>query len=130
MENKQPATGPLEPKEKLTGGDGRTPSWIEETATHHRLGQTHPRGGPRPRLAYPLGDRCPFYRSLHRLSALGSSSSKDLSQWRIMEVFSEPRVTPMAQRAGFSVTNPASFDKRTGWDFFKAEDRAEFWKVY
>ena len=47
-----------------------------------------------------------------------------------MEVFSKPRVTPVASQVGFSTTFPANFDIATGWDFFNAVDRAKFWEVY
>ena len=53
----------------------------------------------------------------------------DPSSYKILELFSPPRISEAARRAGFSVTNPSNFDKETGWDFFDAQDRAQFWKV-
>ncbi len=44
----------------------------------------------------------------------------------ICELFSPPRVGPVARAAGLKKTS--SFDLRNGWDFFCARDRANFWK--
>ena len=46
-----------------------------------------------------------------------------------MELFSPPRLVPLASRAGFGSTEPSSFDQVGGWEFFRAKDRAFFWKI-
>ena len=53
----------------------------------------------------------------------------DVSSYRILELFSPPRVSTAAKKAGFSLTEPSNFDIKVGWDFFDASDRAEFWRV-
>lgn len=48
-------------------------------------------------------------------------------KYKVCELFSLPRLSALgAQDVQF--TDPPNFDKRTGWDFFNASDRAFFWK--
>jgi len=49
--------------------------------------------------------------------------------WKVCELFSPQRVTPAVKEAGFEVTEPPSFDKSEGWDFFDCSDRKTFWDV-
>ena len=49
--------------------------------------------------------------------------------YKVMELFSPPRVSERARQVGFSTTSPAAFDLKTGWNVLDAKDRAEFWKV-
>ena len=51
------------------------------------------------------------------------------ADYKIMELFSPPRVTVEAAKQGVKTTTPASFDLSEGWDFFSSSDRANFWKV-
>ena len=56
--------------------------------------------------------------------------TEDVSKYKkILEVFSPPRVSVAAKRAGFATTEPSNFDIKTGWNFFDAGHRANFWKV-
>lgn len=54
---------------------------------------------------------------------------QDVSKYKILELFSPPRVTVEARKRGFAVTEPSNFDLQTGWNFFDARDRAFFWQV-
>jgi len=47
----------------------------------------------------------------------------------ICELFSPPRVTLEAKGFGFQTTEPPAFDRETGWEFFSAQCRADFWNV-
>ena len=49
--------------------------------------------------------------------------------WKVCELFSPQRVTPAVKEAGFEVTEPPSFDKSEGWDFFDCSDRKKCWDV-
>ena len=46
----------------------------------------------------------------------------------VMEVFSPPRFVPKAKEKG--MVGAGSWDLQCGWDVFKAEDRARFWRAY
>ena len=57
-------------------------------------------------------------------------SATAMGTYKICELFSVPRLSalPEVQREGrISFTEPPNFDKETGWDFFDASDRAQFW---
>lgn len=54
---------------------------------------------------------------------------EDASQYKLPELVSPPRVTVAAERAGFAAATPSNFDIKTGWDFFDAQRRAQFWRV-
>ena len=53
----------------------------------------------------------------------------DKKTYKILELFSPPRITERARQVGFSTTSPAAFDMKTGWNVLDAKDRAEFWRV-
>ena len=57
-------------------------------------------------------------------------SATAMGTYKICELFSVPRLSalPEVQREGrISFTEQPNFDKETGWDFFDASDRAQFW---
>ena len=54
---------------------------------------------------------------------------KNKAEYKLMELFSPPRITSAAERAGFSVTSPSNFDLKTGWNVMDARDRAMFWET-
>ncbi len=58
-----------------------------------------------------------------------SSTFHNHGSYKVCELFSPPRVTPVATSKGFTATSPPAFDKTTGWDFFNAKDRACFWRM-
>lgn len=75
--------------------------------------------------------------SPHGLSSHGSRSVLqrlkkavvDKSSYKLLELFSPPRVTSEGAKQGFSTTQPAAFDKKVGWNFLDARDRAHLWEV-
>ena len=56
-------------------------------------------------------------------------ASPSRRRFKVMELFSPPRLVPFTDRAGFGKTEPSSFDRVGGWEFFQAADRAALWKV-
>ena len=62
-------------------------------------------------------------------SAMVSSADSSKKAYCICELFSPPRVTPRASKLGLRTTNPPAFDLEVGWDFFRSDHRAFFWKT-
>ena len=68
--------------------------------------------------------------SAQGLSNVRACSHGFLSQsFKIMEVFSPPRVTEMAKQRGFLTTEPPNFDLTNGWNTLHFEDRRQLWKT-
>ena len=53
----------------------------------------------------------------------------DPSSYKVLELFSPPRVSTELRARGFALTKPSNFDRSEGWNFFNPRDRASFWKV-
>ena len=49
--------------------------------------------------------------------------------FKIMELFSPPRVTRECKRFGCTTTRVPAYDLDCGWDFFLAKDRKAFWQA-
>ena len=65
-------------------------------------------------------------------SAVSLVNSEDLKPFKVMELFSPPRVTAAIQERKLRTlcaTDPMAFDLVNGWDFFNAADRKRFWTV-
>ena len=62
-------------------------------------------------------------------SFVSHGTLREWSQFKVCELFSPPRFTPVAAQAGLQTTHPAAFDLKSGWDFFNAEHRASFWQT-
>jgi len=97
---KQPASGSQEPSFSYSQGPSST--------CHRPFGPS----------SQPLGDALRF-----------CGHGKKESQYKVMELFSPPRITLEAQGRGFQTTSIPAFDLECGWDFFDARDRARFWEV-
>ncbi|CAK9058244.1 Retrovirus-related Pol polyprotein from transposon RE2 (Retro element 2) (AtRE2) [Includes: Protease RE2 [Durusdinium trenchii] len=68
--------------------------------------------------------------SAQGLSNVRACSHGFLSQsFKIMEVFSPPRVTEMAKQRGFLTTEPPNFDLTNGWNTLHFEDRRQLRKT-
>ncbi len=98
---KQPAIGSLEPSTHLSSDS--------TSSLHLPFGPS----------SQPLGD-----------ALLSCSHGKKKSDFKVMELFSPPRITLEAQARGFQTTSIPAFDNlECGWNFFDARDRARFWEV-
>ena len=50
-------------------------------------------------------------------------------KYKIVELFSPARVTPLCEEFGCTTTKIPAYDLENGWDFFDAKDRRSFWKM-
>lgn len=50
-------------------------------------------------------------------------------KYKIVELFSPARVTPLCEEFGCVTTKIPAYDLENGWDFFDAKDRRSFWKM-
>jgi len=67
-----------------------------------------------------------------QLPLLPRPMAMESKKYKICELFSVPRLSQLTEfqkSEQVTCTTPPNFDKKTGWDFFDARDRAEFWKV-
>lgn len=77
-----------------------------------------------------LSFKCPIRSpDLSRIFCHGETANKAGGPYKMLELFSPPRVSTLAAAYGLQCTRPAAFDLETGWDVFNAHDRAEFWKI-
>lgn len=110
---------------KYRGGDARTPRFEGEMKQEQQ--EAEAQSSFQAVVSHPVVTGLPGHISPLRLSPRGETRSH--GQYKICEVFSPPRITPIASRQGFQVTEPAAFDLETGWDFRSGRDRALLWSV-
>ena len=70
--------------------------------------------------------------TLNFLEAAGRSLPEEPGRkrgFKIMELFSPPRVTRECRRFGCTTTRVPAYDLDCGWDFFSAKDRKAFWQA-
>ena len=110
------------------GGDARTPRSDDDEKSQEAQTQQEAKAQSvnKAVVSESLVAGLPGYVSPLRLPR-GESDSH--GRYRICEVFSPPRITPIAERQGFSVTVPSAFDLETGWNFRNSKDRAQLWQV-
>ena len=93
-----------------------------------RTGQTARESDPRTdREVGLLRSSLPGRTSLLKLSE--TWMARDISEYKVCELFSPPRISTRAKKSGLLVTEPSNFDLETGWNFFNAVDRANFWRT-
>ena len=105
------------------GEDVRTSRSLEDTTKCNDKSMEDSRGSSSPGLT----SGPPF--SEVSGSFVSHGNLREWSKFKVCELFSPPRLTPVAVQAGLQTTHPAAFDLETGWDFFNAEHRARFWHV-
>eukprot|EP00434_Breviolum_minutum_P029882 symbB.v1.2.026423.t1/scaffold2638.1/size74318/2 len=68
-------------------------------------------------------------KNLATTGAVGESTRTESKPFKIMELFSPPRVTKECSRFGCTTTKIPAYDLDCGWDFFNAKHRKEFWEA-
>ena len=58
-----------------------------------------------------------------------TGQSPEARRYKVMELFSPPRITKECEKKGIQTTSIPAFDLTEGWDFFNAGHRKEFWRV-
>ena len=130
---KQPAERPRQEPQERTDQEAKT--LRSNGSTMNMSAAILP--SPAPGLSAEVSNPSPCWLSVNSTQSSGldvqlkrlKRCRQDVSQYKILELFSPPRVSVKAAQEGFSLTNPSNFDKDTGWNFFDAKDRALFWKV-
>ena len=112
------------------GAKARTPRGQQgpETASHRDKARTLEEGKTdvKHSESYTSSSELPFKMVETHHYARGRHDDR---KYKILELFSPPRISAEAQRQGIATTQPPNFDLTEGWDFFSASDRAEFWRV-
>ena len=108
------------------GGDARTPRSQECVEQERQEAKAHHNQAV---VSNPLVAGLAGHVSPLRLSFLSGRTCRSHGSYKICEVFSPPRVTPVASHEGFSVTEPPAFDLETGWNFRNGQHRAHLWHV-
>lgn len=76
-----------------------------------------------------LSFSCPLSSPDLRRAFCHGETANGRGRLKIMELFSPPRVSLLAKEHDFETTTPPAFDQKSGWEFFDAKHRADFWHV-